>query len=147
MFKSIWHYSLDGEQWLESWPNWLRWVVSIPFSYLGYSIFYWIINFNNFNIISEETFLGYLFMDFFSSIIPLFIFYHIIPRNKFIFSFAFAILLLFLHLILIALNILLILAGYSIFSDEVMSFIPSIITSVGIIFSAKIFINSKSNEQ
>jgi hypothetical protein len=146
MFKSIWEFSLNGEEWLENWPNWLRWIVSIPFSYLGYSILFWLVNFNNFNIITEDTFLGYLFMDFFSSILPLFIFYHIVPKNKAIFSFAFAVIIIFIHLILIFVYLFLLLEGFSLFSEELMNFIPNVITTVGLIISAKIFLNSKSNE-
>jgi len=146
MFKSLWAYSLDGEQWLDSWPSWLRWIVSIPFSYLVYIIFYWSVNLNNFNIISEDSFLGYLFMDFFSSILPLFVFYHIVPHKKAIFSFAFAMIIFFIHIVLLGLQLLLLLDGYSLFSEELMTFFPTIITSVGLVISAKIFVNSIANE-
>jgi len=147
MFKKIWNYSLSYEDWLGDWPNWLRWILSIPLSFLTYSIFFWIVNLNNFNIISDDTFFGYLFMDFFSSTIPLFVFYHIAPHNKATFSFAFAVLIIFLHLILLFFGIVLLLEGYSIFSDELMTFIPNIITTIGTLLCAKIFLNSKSEDK
>lgn len=147
MIKDLWKYSLEGEQWLEDWPNWLRWVTSLPLSYLGYAIFYWIVNLNNFFIFKEDTFLGYLFMDFFSSIMPLFIFYHIIPYKKAIISFGFTIIILFIHVLLILLQILLLLDGFSFFSEELMTFIPTLITTAALIISAKIFMNSIVNER
>ncbi|VDN48681.1 membrane protein of unknown function [Petrocella atlantisensis] len=86
MIKKLMNLELETLDTFDNWPTWTRWFFALPVSFGAYTIVYWLVSLINQWKITEDTVLGTVFMHVFFALIPLYIFYNIIPKHKMVFT-------------------------------------------------------------
>lgn len=141
IIKDTWESNMEGTNFLESWPFWLRWIVAIPFSILGYALFYWFFRIFREDL-SQGTFLGSLLVYIGSATIPIYLFYGIVPKYKNTLTLILLITIFFIRTSGLVVDILNIFDRNIEFRELFIDTLPNAFSIVFIIFFIKIVYNS-----
>jgi hypothetical protein len=139
--KDIWETEISDNNFLEDWPNFLRWLVAVPFSLGGYALIYSFIRIFR-DDLGAGTFLGSLFVYVGSATIPIYIFYSIIPKYKNILSLIVLSSIIVIRITGFLIDTISIYNGTIELREIFVETVPNLISVIIIIFFIKIVINS-----
>lgn len=146
LIKDTWEADIAGTNFLEAWPIWLRWIVAIPFSILGYALLYWFIRIFR-DDLGQGTFLGSLLVYVGSATIPIYLLYGIVPKHKNVLTIIVLITVFFIRANALIIDLLNFSEGNIGFQEVLVDTLPNAVSIMFVIFFIKIILNSFKTEQ
>lgn len=132
---------MDRANFLGEWSYWLRWIVAIPFSILGYALLYWFIRIFRSDL-GQNTFMGSVLVSVGSAIIPIYLLYGIVPNYKNFLTISLLLSTFFIRISGLIIDLIDFSYGKIYFRDVFIETLPNVLSIICIIIFIKIIINS-----